>query len=82
MNPQTAPRLNPKKLLLGKWTAAIPRNKEKHFIVTKLIEPEPPAIQIEYIEIEAVHSRRSFVISWRELKDGSRWLQGTRMPEW
>ena len=34
--------LSPKKLLHTKWTAVAPRNKEKHFLVTKVIEPEPP----------------------------------------
>jgi tryptophan-rich hypothetical protein len=69
-------RLNPNKLLLSKWTAAIPRNKEKHFIVIKLVQPESPASRIESVEIEAVHSRRSIVIPWRELNDNSQWLQG------
>lgn len=70
------PRINPKKLLLSKWTAASPRNKEKHFIVTQLIEPEPPDIKIELIELEAVYSRRSVILAWRELTDASQWLQG------
>jgi tryptophan-rich hypothetical protein len=68
--------ISPNKLLLSKWTAAIPHHKEKHFIVTKLIQPEPPAVRIESVEIEAIHSRRSVVIPWRELKDSSQWLQG------
>ena len=38
---QTARRLNPKKLLLSKWTTVTPHDKEKHFIVTGVIEPEP-----------------------------------------
>jgi hypothetical protein len=29
--------LSPKKLLHSKWTAVEPRNKEKHFLVTKVI---------------------------------------------
>jgi tryptophan-rich hypothetical protein len=69
-------RLNPKKLLLSKWTAVAPRKKEKHFIVTKVIEPEQPAMQIEFVELEAVYSLRSFTLHWRELNDVSRWLQG------
>lgn len=52
-------RLNPAKLLLSKWTAATPRNKEKHFLVTRVIQPEPPAVAIEFVELEAIHSRRS-----------------------
>ncbi|MGV8900189.1 MAG: TIGR02450 family Trp-rich protein [Burkholderiaceae bacterium] len=68
--------LNPNKLLRSKWTAVTPRNKEKHFIVTKVIAPEPPSIQIDTIELEAVHSRRSFSMPWRDLTDSSNWLQG------
>lgn len=74
--PPTPPRLNPKKLLLSKWTAASPGNKEKHFIVTQLIEPEPPNIKIELIELEAIYSRRSFILPWHELTDANQWLQG------
>lgn len=76
MTQPPARRLNPHKLLLSKWTAAVPRRKEKHFIVTKVIEPEPPAMRIEYIELEAVYSLRSFTLPWRDLTDSSRWLQG------
>ena len=73
---RAALRLNAKKLLLTKWTAAKPQNKEKHFIVTRLIEPEVPDAQIEMIELEATYSKRSFTIPWRDLKDGTQWLQG------
>ena len=76
MTAKNTRRLSPKKLLLSKWTAAIPRGKEKHFIVTKLIPAELPAAPIACVEIEAIDSRRSFAIPWRELKDASRWLQG------
>ncbi|MEO8600299.1 MAG: TIGR02450 family Trp-rich protein [bacterium] len=68
--------LNPNKLLRSKWTAVTPCNKEKHFIVTKVIAPESPSIQIDTIELEAVHSRRSFSMPWRDLTDSSNWLQG------
>ena len=50
--------LSPKKLLLSKWTAVQPRNREKHFVVVRVIEPDPPAVRIERIELEAVHSGR------------------------
>ncbi len=68
--------LNPKKLLLSKWTAATPRNREKHFIVTRLVEPVAPEARVELVELEAVHSRRSVLLPWRELTDPARWLQG------
>jgi tryptophan-rich hypothetical protein len=68
--------LSPKKLLLSKWTAVVPTNKEKHFIVTRVVEPDPPTHGIEWVEIEAVHSGRSSVLRWRDLTDGQRWRQG------
>lgn len=71
-----AVRLNPRKLLLSKWTALQPRNKEKHFIVTRLLLPEDPAQPITQVELEAVYSRRSEVIAWQTLTDSSRWRQG------
>ena len=55
MNLPAPPRLNPKKLLLSKWTAVTLANREKHLVVVKVIEPEPPRLLIEYVELEAVH---------------------------
>ena len=68
--------LSPKKLLHTKWTAVVLRNKEKHFLVTKVIEPLPPGSPVVSIEIEAVHSKRVRVIAWRELKDALQWRRG------
>ena len=62
MNP-----LSPKKLLLTKWTAVTPHNREKHFVVVRVIEPEPPSIRVEQVELEAVHSRQVYLLHWREL---------------
>jgi hypothetical protein len=41
MNP-----LNPKKLLLTKWTAVKPVPKQKHFLVSRVIEPELPTTRM------------------------------------
>lgn len=71
-------RLKAAKLLRSKWTAAVPLNKEKHFIVTALVEPEVPGMQIDAISIEAVLTGRSFTMRWRELNDTAQWLQGWR----
>lgn len=68
--------LSPKKLLHTKWTAVAPRHKEKHFLVTKVIEPIPPGSPVESIEIEAVYSKHVRVIAWRELKDAAQWRRG------
>ena len=46
--------LNPKKLLLTKWTAVTPIAKQKHFLVSRVIQPEQPTDPIEAVEIEAV----------------------------
>ena len=68
--------LSPKKLLHTKWTAVAPRDKEKHFLVTKVIEPEPPGAPVVSVEIVAVHSKRARIIEWRELTDDARWWRG------
>lgn len=68
--------LSPKKLLLSKWTAVQPLNREKHFVVVRVIEPEPPAVRIEHIELEAVHSGRVRQLRWRDLTDPAVWRQG------
>jgi tryptophan-rich hypothetical protein len=68
--------LSPKKLLRTKWTAVEPRNKEKHFLVARVVEPEPPGSPIVSVEIEAVHSKRVRIIPWRELTDAAQWRCG------
>ena len=65
--------VSPKKLLHTKWTAVEPRNKEKHFLVIKVIDPEPPGSPVVSVEIEAVYSKRARIIGWRELTDVAQW---------
>ena len=78
MSGRTALKLQPAKLLHSKWTAAVPLNSEKHFIVTALIAPEAPGTQVDAITLEAVLTGRSFSLRWRELNDTAQWLQGWR----
>jgi len=68
--------LNPKKLLLTKWTAVMPIAKQKHFLVSRVILPELPTDPIESVEIESVFSKATQVIAWRELQNESVWRQG------
>ena len=68
--------LSPKKLCHTKWTAVEPMNKAKHFLVTRIVEPVPPGSPVVSVEIEAVHSGRTQLIAWRELKDAARWRRG------
>jgi tryptophan-rich hypothetical protein len=68
--------LNPEKLLLRKWTAVEPRDKEKHFLVVRVINPEAPTHKIQEVEMEAVMTRRRFLLRWEELTDATKWVQG------
>ncbi len=68
--------LSPKKLLLTKWTAVVPKQKDKHFLVSKVVKPEPPETKIEWVELEALFSKTTHRIAWRDLKDTSVWKQG------
>ena len=83
---RAALRLSAKQLLLTKWTAAKPQNKEKQFIVTRLTEPDVPDAYIEMIELEATYSKRSFTLPWRDLKDETqrlmRWPMRLPAMEW
>ena len=67
-------RINPNKLLLSKWTAVEPRQKERHFIVTKLIHAENE--EIIACELEAVINNNFYEMDWKELKGSSCWLMG------
>ena len=68
--------LSPKKLLLSKWTAVQPVHKDKHFLVTQVIAPEVEGATPEWVEIEAVFSRDSQKIRWRDLQNAAVWAQG------
>ena len=67
-------RINPAKLLLSKWTAARPRNKEKHFLVTELFRDEEGTVLD--IELQAVMTRRSDRLAWQTLQNAEDWKIG------
>jgi len=71
MNP-----LNPKKLRLTKWTAVKPIDKQKHFLVSLVIQPEVETDAVEFVEIESVLSKATQIIKWRELQNDEVWRQG------
>ena len=71
MNP-----LNPKKLLLTKWTAVKPIDKQKHFLVSRVIQPELVTDPVEFVEIESVFSKATQIIKWRALQNDEVWRQG------
>ena len=67
-------RINPANLLLSKWTAAHPRNKEKHFLVTELFRDEEGVV-LE-IELQAVMTRRAERFAWQTLQNADAWKIG------
>ncbi|AOE65064.1 TIGR02450 family Trp-rich protein [Pseudomonas corrugata] len=69
MNP-----FNPRKLTLSKWTACAPVNREKHFLVIRLLCDEL-GVPLQ-VELQAVHSGRTELLDWRELRDDKRWRIG------
>ena len=71
MNP-----LNPKKLLLTKWTAVKPVAKQKNFMVSRVIQPDLATYSVIFVGIEAVFSKVTQIISWRDLQDDGVWRQG------
>jgi tryptophan-rich hypothetical protein len=66
--------ISSKKLLHSKWTAVKPENKEKHFTITEGEFDEDDTVVS--CTIEAIMSKRSFLIQWKQLKDTTQWLQG------
>ncbi|MDD2161327.1 TIGR02450 family Trp-rich protein [Pseudomonas sp. MIL19] len=67
-------RLNPRKLLLSKWTATQPQNREKHFLVTELFcDEEGTVLQIE---LQAVLNQRCQRLDWRVLENSEQWRMG------
>ncbi|KHA73635.1 hypothetical protein NZ35_09115 [Pseudomonas chlororaphis] len=67
-------RINPQKLLLSKWTAALPQNREKHFLVTELFRDEEGTV-LE-VELQAVLTKRAERFDWQTLQNNAEWLQG------
>ena len=68
-------RIQRNKLHLSKWTAAIPEKRERHFLVTRLIEHEEQPMEVI---LEAVYSKREYRLVWTDLKNDEVWLQGWR----
>ena len=67
-------RISPKKLLNSKWTATNPVNGEKHFLVVKVEFDDRGAV--ERCVVEAVLTKRTTAIDWKELQDDEKWIQG------
>ena len=60
---------------MSKWTAINPKNREKHFLVTRVINDDPTKLDVV---LEAIHSKNEYLYDWTVLKDDNRWRQGWR----
>ena len=69
-------RLNPNKLLLSKWTASAPQNREKHFLVTELFCDDEGCVQ--QLELQALLTKRSERLDWQVLFNEQLWIIGWR----
>ncbi len=67
-------RISRDKLMLSKWTACQPENKEKHWLVTELLRDSDDAVTA--CRLEAVINKRCIDVPWRELKNSEKWRQG------
>ncbi len=52
-----------------------PINREKHFLVSRVIVPEDGS-PITHVDLQAVHSQRTETIAWRNLEDATVWVIG------
>ena len=68
-------RIQKNKLLMSKWTAVEPKNFEKHFLVTRIVDDETSERRVV---LEAVHSKTEYVLLWTELKNADQWRIGWR----
>lgn len=59
---------------MTKWTAVETKQKERHFIVSRLIRAEDRTI-VGY-KLEAVTNKHVYAVDLRDLKDSSTWLMG------
>ena len=67
-------KIHPKKLLNSKWTAVSPKNREKHFVVTE-VEFDEAGLVVS-CSLEAILSKRTASIEWRNLNNDEEWIQG------
>lgn len=67
-------QVNPKKLLNSKWTAVVPKNKEKHFVIESCSYHSPS--KLDKVHMHAILTGEVYKIAWRDLKDSAVWRIG------
>jgi len=71
--------MNGKKLMLSKWTAVTPMNKEKHFLVAEIIRDDNG--NITGCLLEAVYTGNQYPLDPGQLYDRAHWLPGWQKAE-
>ncbi len=74
--PSSSRSWHPKKLANSKWTAVVPQQREKHFMVVAVEADADDAQLIRQVTLEAVLSKRHFTLHWSLLADTSQWQPG------
>lgn len=69
---------HPKKLANSKWTACVPQQREKHFIVVAVELDDEDAQLVRQVTLESVLSKRRFTLHWTVLCDVAQWQSGWR----
>ena len=77
MNASAGNPVNRKKLPSSKWTAVLPVDREKHFIVLDWVRDDD-GTPTDHLVIEAVLTNRVREVHWRELENSQSWWVGWR----
>jgi len=67
---------HPKHLIGSKWTDLAPRERDKHFVVTRLGSKSTAPDHAQGVELRAVISNRARQVSLADLLSGDRWKPG------
>ena len=63
-------------LIDSKWTAVAPTAREKHFIVTRVLDAGAEGSEAPSVELEAVISKRRRIVARGEIEDSTIWRRG------
>ena len=62
----------------SKWTAVVPVDREKHFVVVGQRRMDAQAAEARELALQAVTSKRTRWVLRQELEDEAHWLRGWR----
>ena len=76
MSSQQINRVLRKHLVNSKWTAVEPVDRDKHFLVKRVLRAKAEEHELGLVELEAILSKRLHRVSRGELSDATRWRSG------